>query len=242
MSCCRYVLLLPGDPLECFCAYDLFAGRLIRNLSGRDPALPYKTQHAKAERKFVSPVGTTELCPVRLVREEAFPLGAAGSTDFASIARADGFVLIPETMEGYAPGTPVTVYKHDGFDEAEGAVQMGMDHNTSRTLLGVARQQQFLDVVSRDEAEERLRQYIKLCPLGEEDISLSNALGRVLSRDVVSGVDVPGSARDAPRLRHAPRDLTPPILWRSQHHCPPAQVSQVALPNRSSAHSVHCLC
>jgi len=113
------VLLLPGDPLECFCAYDLFAGRLIRNLSGRNPALPYKILQAKAGRKFVSSVGTTELCPVRLAGEEAFPLGAAGSADFVSIARADGFILVPETMEGYAPGTPVTVHKYDGFDEAE---------------------------------------------------------------------------------------------------------------------------
>lgn len=114
------VLLLPGNPLECFCAYDLFAGRLIRNLTGRSPSLPYKASHARAGRKFVSSVGTTEFCPIRLEGKEAFPLGATTCADFASIARADGFILIPETMEGYAPGTPVTVYKYDGFDEAEG--------------------------------------------------------------------------------------------------------------------------
>jgi putative molybdopterin biosynthesis protein len=72
---------------------------------------------------------------------------------------------------------------------------MSNEQNTSRNLLDAARQQQFLEVVSRDEAEERLRKYIKLCPLGEEDISLSGALGRVLSRDVVSCVDVPGFDR-----------------------------------------------
>jgi molybdopterin biosynthesis enzyme len=57
---------------------------------------------------------------VRLEGGEAFPLGAASSGDFASIARADGFIIIPETMEGYAPGTPVTVYNYGGFDDAEG--------------------------------------------------------------------------------------------------------------------------
>ena len=114
------VLLLPGSPLECLCAYDLFAGRLIRNLSGRSPAFPYKTIHAKAGRKFISSAGTTELCPVRLKGEEALPLGPVSHGDFASIARADGFVLIPETMEGYAPGTRITVYHYDGFNEAEG--------------------------------------------------------------------------------------------------------------------------
>ena len=72
---------------------------------------------------------------------------------------------------------------------------MSNELNTSRTLLGAACQQQFLDVVSRDEAEERLRRYINLCPLGEEAVALSSALGRVLSRDVVSSVDVPGFDR-----------------------------------------------
>lgn len=72
---------------------------------------------------------------------------------------------------------------------------MSNEQNTSWTLLGAARQQQFLEVVSRDEAEERLRRYIKLCPLGEEDDSLAGAHGRVLSRDVVSCVDVPGFDR-----------------------------------------------
>jgi molybdopterin molybdotransferase len=114
------VLLLPGSPLECLCAYDLFAGRLIRNLSGRGPALPYRAIHAKAGRKFISSAGTTELCPVRLKGEEAIPLGSVSGGDFASIARADGFVLIPETMEGYPPGTPITVYHYDGFNEAGG--------------------------------------------------------------------------------------------------------------------------
>ena len=115
------VLLLPGNPLECFCAYDLFAGRLIRNLGGRSPALPYKTTRAKAGRKFVSSAGTTELCLVRLDGEVALPLAAANCGDFASIAQADGFILIPETMEGYAPGTPVTVYTYEGFEESGGA-------------------------------------------------------------------------------------------------------------------------
>ena len=114
------VLLLPGNPLECFCAYDLFAARLIRNLSGRRPALPYKTTRALAGQNFVSSAGTTELFLVRLDGDVALPLGAARCGDFASIAQADGFILIPETEEGCTPETPVTVYKYDGFDEAEG--------------------------------------------------------------------------------------------------------------------------
>ena len=62
-------------------------------------------------------------------------------------------------------------------------------------LLRAAEQRQFLDVVERDEAERRFRQHLTLRPIGEETIPLADALGRVLSRDVVSNVDVPGFDR-----------------------------------------------
>jgi len=59
----------------------------------------------------------------------------------------------------------------------------------------VASQEQFLDVIDRDEAERRFRDVIRLEPLGEESVSLDDALGRVLSRDVVATVDVPSFDR-----------------------------------------------
>lgn len=62
-------------------------------------------------------------------------------------------------------------------------------------LLSAARQRQFLEVVSRDEAEARFRAHLAMRPLGEEAVPLALALGRVLARDVVAGVDVPGFDR-----------------------------------------------
>lgn len=65
------------------------------------------------------------------------------------------------------------------------------------TLLRAARQRQFLDVIGRDEAEARFRQHLTLAPLGEEAVPLAQALGRVLARDVISNVDVPGFDRSS---------------------------------------------
>jgi putative molybdopterin biosynthesis protein len=62
-------------------------------------------------------------------------------------------------------------------------------------LRKAARQEQFLEVVSRDEAEARFRRHLVLAPLGEEMMSLGQSLGRVLARDVVAAVDVPGFDR-----------------------------------------------
>ncbi|MBL7044693.1 MAG: molybdopterin biosynthesis protein, partial [Pirellulaceae bacterium] len=56
-------------------------------------------------------------------------------------------------------------------------------------------QEQFLEVIDRDEAERRFHDVIRLEPLGEQSISLDDALGRILSRDVVATVDVPSFDR-----------------------------------------------
>jgi len=56
-------------------------------------------------------------------------------------------------------------------------------------------QQQFLDVIDRDEAERRFHRALDLHPLGEEPVALAEALGRVLARDVHSTVDVPSFDR-----------------------------------------------
>ena len=56
-------------------------------------------------------------------------------------------------------------------------------------------QSQFLDVVTRDEAERRFREHLSLAPLGRETVPLHAALGRVLADDAVAAIDVPGFDR-----------------------------------------------
>ena len=54
-----------------------------------------------------------------------------------------------------------------------------------------ARQEQFLDVVSADEARERFEKHLDLSPLQAESVTLADALTRVLAHDVVAAVDAP---------------------------------------------------
>lgn len=56
-------------------------------------------------------------------------------------------------------------------------------------------QSQFLQVLTRDEAERRFRAHLRLQPLGRESVALDAALGRVLAADVVAQIDVPGFDR-----------------------------------------------
>jgi putative molybdopterin biosynthesis protein len=52
-------------------------------------------------------------------------------------------------------------------------------------------QEQFLQVLDRDEAERRFRAALDLAPRGAEVVPLDAALGRVLAQDVLAPVDVP---------------------------------------------------
>lgn len=59
----------------------------------------------------------------------------------------------------------------------------------------MSQQEQFLDVIDRDEAEARFRSALVLKPLGAERIALTEALERVLAKDVIARVDVPSFDR-----------------------------------------------
>jgi putative molybdopterin biosynthesis protein len=62
-------------------------------------------------------------------------------------------------------------------------------------IARLARQEQFLEVVSREEATARFHRHLALQPLGLETVPLSQALDRVLATAVVAEVDVPGFDR-----------------------------------------------
>ena len=57
------------------------------------------------------------------------------------------------------------------------------------------KQQQFLEVLERDEAERRWLRVIDSTPLSDERVPVADALGRVLAEDVRADVDVPGFDR-----------------------------------------------
>jgi putative molybdopterin biosynthesis protein len=58
-------------------------------------------------------------------------------------------------------------------------------------IRGAARQEQFLEVVSAEEARARFTRHLDLSPLPSETVALAAALGRVLARDITAPIDVP---------------------------------------------------
>jgi len=111
----RLVFLLPGNPVSCLCAYDFFAGRAIRLLGGRSADWPYASRIVPVGRKIVSAVGRMDYVRVAIVNGCVEPLAVGGASVLSSTTRADGFVIIPESSEGVAPGGEVTFYQYDSI-------------------------------------------------------------------------------------------------------------------------------
>ncbi|MGE3819646.1 MAG: gephyrin-like molybdotransferase Glp [Isosphaeraceae bacterium] len=108
------VLLLPGNPVSCLCAYDLFAGRVIRRRAARPLEWPYRSVERPLAHKLSSALGRVDYARVKLVAGEVEPLAVSGASILSSTTRADGFVMIPAGLEGYPAGTSVTVWLYDG--------------------------------------------------------------------------------------------------------------------------------
>jgi molybdopterin molybdotransferase len=106
----RLVFLLPGNPVSSLCAYDFFAGRAIRGLGGRSKAWPYRAIRGTLMRKISSPIGRLDYARVRIVEGMVEPLAIGGASLLSSTTRADGFVIVPDDSEGFAPGAEVEVW------------------------------------------------------------------------------------------------------------------------------------
>jgi molybdopterin molybdotransferase len=109
----RLVFLLPGNPVSSLCAYDFFAGRAIRALGGRSKTWPYRSLHAKLNRKISSPIGRLDYARVRIVDGSVEPLSIGGASLLSSTTRADGFVIVGDDSEGFASGAEVEVWLYD---------------------------------------------------------------------------------------------------------------------------------
>ena len=106
----KIVFLLPGNPVSCLCAYDLFAGRAVRRLGGRGGELPYRRVSLPLAEKIVSAAGRIDYVRVTIADGRATPIAASGASILSSTVVADGFVLVESNRQGHAPEEVVEVW------------------------------------------------------------------------------------------------------------------------------------
>ncbi len=74
---------------------------------------------------------------------------------------------------------------------------MALKESTDRLarIRDGAKQRQFLSVLTAQAARERFAAALSLAPLGQETVTLTNSLGRILAEEVIAPLDVPGFDR-----------------------------------------------
>ena len=108
------VALMPGNPVSCLCAYDFFAGRIIRGLAGNSREMPYRSMVLPLGEKLVSILGRVDYARVLIQSGTVKPMTTSGASILTSTTRADGFVIVPSALEGWPAGSLVKVYLYEG--------------------------------------------------------------------------------------------------------------------------------
>ncbi len=115
------VLSLPGYPVACIVNAAQFLRPTQKRVAGTEPS-PFPTRRARLDRKIASEPGTRTFARVRLSEGSpdaggsadgpstvATPTRASGSGVLSSVALADGWVVVPESIEGFDAGRVVDV-------------------------------------------------------------------------------------------------------------------------------------
>jgi molybdopterin molybdotransferase len=97
---------LPGLPDQAFAAWRTLGLPLLDHLAGR---LPRAQVVLPLARKIASSVGLAEIALLEMKEGVWFPLALA-DLPLAAIARADAWLFVPASSEGFAAGTPAGAY------------------------------------------------------------------------------------------------------------------------------------
>jgi molybdopterin molybdotransferase len=103
----RPVVCLPGYPVAALSDLYLFLRPALKKMAHLNDSLPKVS--ATLARKIPSKPGYLSLVRVALKDGEAEPIMISGAGILSSVTRADGFVIVPEELEGFEAGETVEV-------------------------------------------------------------------------------------------------------------------------------------
>ncbi len=103
------VVCLPGFPVAGLVALYFFVRPGIRRLASI-PEVPEFILKRRLAAKISSKIGYVNFIRVVFEGDRVRPLAGAKAGALSSVSRADGFVLVPENVEGYEEGEEVDVF------------------------------------------------------------------------------------------------------------------------------------
>ncbi|MGC2618958.1 MAG: molybdopterin molybdenumtransferase MoeA, partial [Acidobacteriaceae bacterium] len=98
---------LPGNPISTMVTFAMFAAPLVRALAGETEVGP-RFVLARVEAEVRVQAGLTRFLPARMESDvrgaRVRRIAWQGSGDLAAAARANGFLVVPETADGLRVG------------------------------------------------------------------------------------------------------------------------------------------
>jgi molybdopterin molybdotransferase len=96
--------------VACLCAYDLFAGRVVRRLGGRGWDLPYRRVKFPLAAPVASAVGRVDWVRVRVTPSGVEPLATGGASALSTAVAADGFLMVGPDRDHLPAGETAEVW------------------------------------------------------------------------------------------------------------------------------------
>ncbi|CAD6491510.1 MAG: hypothetical protein DIAAKJNI_00115 [Candidatus Argoarchaeum ethanivorans] len=102
------IICMPGYPVAGYVTLQLFAKPAIKTLA-HQPHLPENMTTLPLAEKIASKAGYLTFARVKIENGTVKPIMSSGASILSSIARSDGYIMIPEEIEGYSKGEQVTI-------------------------------------------------------------------------------------------------------------------------------------
>jgi molybdopterin molybdotransferase len=106
------IISLPGYPVSAYLAFIEFVHPLIAHLL-RTHFLPSPTVKVKLNRRIPGILGSRTYVRVKVTSHKdglvAEPVRTSGAGILSSLVQANGFIIVPENVEGYEEGALVDV-------------------------------------------------------------------------------------------------------------------------------------
>jgi molybdopterin molybdotransferase len=106
------IISLPGYPVSAYLAFLEFVPPLVDHLLGSQ-TLPRPVVKAKLVRRIAGVLGSRTYIRVRVTEHKAVPfaepVSISGAGILSSLVRSNGFIIVPENVEGYEEGQLVDV-------------------------------------------------------------------------------------------------------------------------------------
>jgi len=116
----RPIIVLPGNPVAAMLSFEVFGRPLLSRMLGLKRVEARPVLRAKITRRITTTLGRKNFLRVHVLQKDddflAEPISARGSSLISTMTRANGYVVVPENVEGVEEGEIVSVHMFNDLE------------------------------------------------------------------------------------------------------------------------------